>query len=296
MRLAGCRSCRHISPRIGARCDMINCRIDIVREWVADGGGHAEGLVLFCREVTTMSLTCRLFESIDDLDLAAWERVLVECGAPIFMDPRFVGAVEISMRRSYRFWYVIVYENGSPVACACLTAMTLDLADFSDPYVASILRRLPQVFSRFRRLKVFLCGLPGLPADKALALSSPASSPKILSVLDELICDLAAQERSDGIIYKEFGSDDLEWSNALLNLGYSCVATPPMHFFRPSFKDFSHYCGALKTRYRQQINRSTRKLNQVGISFAILTDPDEILELYTSEVHDLYYQMVGKRK
>ena len=135
--------------------------------------------MLFCRKVTTMSLICRLFKSIDDLDLAAWERVHAECGAPIFMDPRFVGAVEISMRRSYRFWYVIVYENGSPVACACLTAMTLDLADFSDPYVASILRRLPQVLSRFRRLKVFLCGLPGLPADKALALSSPASSPKI---------------------------------------------------------------------------------------------------------------------
>ena len=125
-----------------------------------------------------MSLTYRLFDSIDDIDLAAWELVRSECGAPIFMDPRFVGAVEISMRQSYRFWYVIIYENGRPVACACLTAMTIDLADFADPQVASIVRRLPRVLARFRSLKVFLCGLPGLPADKALAVSSPASSPQ----------------------------------------------------------------------------------------------------------------------
>jgi len=240
-----------------------------------------------------MSLTCRLFESIDDVDLDAWERVHSECGAPIFMDPRFVGAVEISMRQSYRFWYVIIYENGRPVACACLTAMKIDLADFADPHVASIVRRLPRVFSRFRNLKVFLCGLPGLPADKALTVSSPASSPQILSVLDGLICDLAAQERSDGIIYKEFGSDDLEWTKPLLNLGYRRVLTPPMHFFRPVFNDFSHYCAALKTRYRQQINRSIRKLSP-GISLSILTDPQQIVRLYTSEVHDLYHQMVAK--
>jgi predicted N-acyltransferase len=241
-----------------------------------------------------MSLTYRLFDSIDDIDLAAWERVHSECGAPIFMDPRFVGAVEISMRQSYRFWHVIVYENGRPVACACLTAMTIDLADFADPQVASIVRRLPRVLARFRNLKVFLCGLPGLPADKALAVSSPASRPQILSVLDGLICDLAARERSDGIIYKEFGSDDLEWMNPLLKLGYRRVPTPPMHFFRPTFNDFSHYCEALKTRYRQQINRSTRKLSQAGVNLSILTDPEEIVRLYTSEVHDLYHQMVAK--
>ena len=96
-----------------------------------------------------MSFTFRLFESIDDVDLDAWARVHSECDAPIFMDPRFVRAVEISMRPSYRFWYVIIYENGRPVACACLTAMTIDLADFADPHVASILRRLPRVSQDF---------------------------------------------------------------------------------------------------------------------------------------------------
>src|ERR1700730_11928210 len=145
-----------------------------------------------------MPLTCRLFDSIDDVDLAAWEQVRSECGASIFMDPRFVGAVESSMKQSCRFWYVIVYEDNSrPVACACLTAMTIDLADFADPALAWTIRRLPGVLSRFRNLKVFMCGLPGLPGEKALALISPNADPRVLSVLDGVVCDLAAHTKAD---------------------------------------------------------------------------------------------------
>jgi predicted N-acyltransferase len=64
--------------------------------------------------------------------------------------------------------------------------------------------------------------------------------------------------------------------------------------FKPSFPDFSHYCAALKTRYRQQINRSTRKLKNSGVVLSVLTDPEEILRVYTPQVHALYHQMVAK--
>jgi predicted N-acyltransferase len=122
----------------------------------------------------------------------------------------------------------------------------------------------------------------------------PNASLPILSVLDGVICDLAAQTKSDGVIYKEFGNGDLEWINPLLKLGYRRVPTPPTHFLKPSFQDFSHYCAALKTRYRQQINRSTRKLKQTRIQLSILTDPEEIVRVYTLEVHALYLQIVAK--
>jgi hypothetical protein len=242
-----------------------------------------------------MSLTYRLFGSIDDVDLAAWEQVRSECGGSIFMDTRFVGAVESSMKQSCRFWYVIVYDdNTRPVACACLTAMTIDLADFADPGLAWMIRRLPGVLSRFRKLKVLMCGLPGLPGEKALALTSPNADPRVLSLMDGVVCDLAARTKADGILYKEFGHEDLQSTNPLLDLGYSRLPVPPMHFFSASFLDFSHYCAALKTRYRQQINRSTRKLKNTSVQLSILTDPEEIVRAYTPEVHVLYHQMVGR--
>jgi hypothetical protein len=241
-----------------------------------------------------MPYTYRIFDSIDDVDLASWERVRSESAASIFTDPRFIAAAEAGMKQSCRFWFVVVYDDGRPVACACLTAMTIDLADLADPRLAWIIRRVPGMLSRLRKLKVMMCGLPGSPGEKCLALTPTNVSAQVLSLLDAAIGDLAARSAMDVIAFKEFGKDDLEWMSPLLNLGYRRIPSLPMHLFKPSFRDFSHYCAALKTRYRQQINRSTRKLNNTGIELSVLTDPKEILRVYTPEVHALYHQMVAK--
>src|SRR6476620_3315933 len=122
-----------------------------------------------------MPYTNRVFNSIDEVDLAAWERVRSESGGSIFMDPRFIASVETSMKEDCRFWYVIVYDgDGRPAACAYLTAMTIDLAGLADPRLASIIR--PRGLTRLRRLKLFICGLPGSPGEKNLALTSLGSS------------------------------------------------------------------------------------------------------------------------
>ena len=172
--------------------------------------------------------------------------------------------------------------------------MTIDLTDFADPRLAWIIRRAPKILSRFRKLNVLFCSLPGSPGEKSLALASTDASPQILSVLDGVMCDLAADAGVDAIIYKEFGQDDLKWMSPLLELGYRRIAIPPMHLFRPSFSNFAQYCTALRTRYRLQINRSTRKLKNTGIEQSVLTDPDEILRVYTPEIHDMYCQMVAR--
>ena len=172
-----------------------------------------------------MPYTNRVFNSIGEVDLTAWERVRSESGGSIFMDPRFIASVETSMKEDCRFWYVIVYDgNGRPAACACLTAMTIDLADLADPRLASIIRRLPRLLTRFRKLKLFICGLPGSPGEKSLALTSLSSSEDTLAVLDAVIRDLANETGSDAIVYKEFGNGDLEWTRPLLTLGYRRIS------------------------------------------------------------------------
>jgi hypothetical protein len=241
-----------------------------------------------------MPYSYRIFDSIGDVDLAAWERVRSQCAASIFTDPRFIAAAETGMKPMCRFRHALLYdEAGRPAACASLTAMTVDLADLADPRMAWVIRRAPML-SRFRKLKVMMCGLPGSPGGSSLALASTAASAQVLALLDELMRDLAACAAMDVVAFKEFGQDDMASMNSLLGLGYRCVPSLPMHLFRPSFPDFSHYCAALKTRYRQQINRSTRKLRNTGVELAVLTDPEEILRAYTPEVHALYYQMAAK--
>src|SRR5262249_50283908 len=152
---------------------------------------------------------------------------------------------------------------------------------------------IPLLFSRLRRLKVLVCGLP-IGGEHTLGIAHCSASPQILPVLDSVICDLASEANADAIVYKEFKKNDLEWTEPLIALGYRRIPTPPTHYFRPLFDDFAQYCAALRRHYRRQINRTKRKLRRPGVELMVLSDPQEILRAYTPEVHALYHQMADR--
>lgn len=241
-----------------------------------------------------MAYSYRIFNSIEDVDLTEWQRV-ASCDATIATDPRFLAAVEVSMKQAEKFWYIVLYDdNGVPVACTCVSSMTVDLVGFADPVLARVVRFTPLRFSRLRRSKLLIGGLPIGTGQHTLALTQRSASAQILPVLDRVVCDLAAEVQADAILYKEFGEGDLTWTAPLLELGYQRIPTPPTHLFRPEFEDFSQYCAALRTGYRRQIQRSRRKLRDGGLEIVVLTDPEEIRRAYTPEVHALYHQMAER--
>jgi predicted N-acyltransferase len=241
-----------------------------------------------------MPYTCRVFNSVADIDRAAWEQVCSASGAPVFMDLRFAAAVEVSMQPGCRFWYLIVDDDdGRPIGCAGLHTMTIDLTDFADPRLAKIIKWMPGM-SKFRRLKALFCSLPGTPGDRSIALTPAAKSEQVLALVDGVLDKLAAQNRIDAVMYKEFTPAELEWMNPLLDLGYRTIVIPPMHLLPPSFANFAQYRAALRSSYRKQVNRSMRKLTNAGIEAKVLNDADEILRLYTPDVHAMYCEMVAK--
>ena len=279
---------------VGYSSGSISARLDLSQK-VADTVGFRTAASHL--EMLKMAYTCQLSDSIDQVDLGAWQRVRSENDASIFMDPRFIHVVETTMEQC-RFWYVTVYDAAArPVACAGLSTLTIDLMDIADiakPPLSWIIRCVPVVLPRFRELKMLFCGLPGSPGQKSLVMTPTHESVQILSALDATMSRLAADIGTDVIIYKEFGKNDLPWMDALLNLGYRRIPTPPTHFFEHSFSNFAQYCTALRKKYRNGINRSVRKLKDGGIEQSVLTHPEEILRAYTPEVHDLYLQMVAK--
>jgi hypothetical protein len=237
----------------------------------------------------------RIFNSIDSVDFTEWQELRSACEGSIVMDPRFIAAVEMSMKQIHKFWYIVVYDGaGAPVACTSASAITVDIVDLADPNLARIVRYMPWLFSWLRHLTILICGLPVSTGHHTLALAQRSASPQILPVLDAVIRNLANAVKADAIVYKEFGTGDLEWIEPLLTLGYRRIPTPPMHFFEPLFDDLAQYCRALRGHYRWQINRSRRKLKHPGVELTVLTDPEQILEAYTCEVHALYRQVVDR--
>jgi predicted N-acyltransferase len=250
---------------------------------------------LVSRDVQVAPYACRTFGSIDDVDAGAWQQVCRDGKASIFMDLRFVAAVETGMKDHCRFWYVIIdAPDGRPAACACLTEMTIDLLDFTDPRVAWVIRSGPKILSRFRHLKTLFCSLPGSPGEKSIAFTDVGDSAAILSVLDAEMDRLATAAGAEVVIYKEFSDGDLPTMDPLLKCGYRRIPIPPMHVLDASFGSFADYCAALRARYRMQITRSTKKLKNSGVDSLVLTDPEEILRVYTPAVHAMYCNMVAK--
>ena len=124
-----------------------------------------------------MGYTYRVFNLAAEIERSAWEEVCSSAEASIFLDLRFVMAVEAAMTPSCRFWYVLIYqEDGRPVACAGMTAMNVDLTDFGDPRATWILKQDFPILSRLRRMNILFCSLPGSPGDKSIAISPAAES------------------------------------------------------------------------------------------------------------------------
>jgi predicted N-acyltransferase len=242
-----------------------------------------------------MEWTHRLFGSVGEIDLADWERVRSACGNPIFGDPRFLAAVETGLGKSCRIWHVIVYDAALwPVACASFSIVAIDALDFADPQFAALIDRVPIAGARLRNIRLLLCGLPFSAGQNGLILSAPSDSPHILATLDQAACRLAADNKIDGIIYKEFAKDELLWAKPLCKLGYRCVDSLPMYYFKPDFRDFEHYFASLRANHRRLVNKSLRKRNSTGLEITILTDPRDIAHVYTSDVHGLYLQTYAR--
>jgi predicted N-acyltransferase len=241
------------------------------------------------------SYSVRVFDSVAELERSAWNELCASSDAPVFMDLRFAAAVEAALKPTCRFWFVIVYDELlRPAACAGLTAMTVDFTDFGDRRVTWIVKYAP-FLRRFRNMRMLFCSLPGSPGDRSLVIAPTADSHKVLALLDREMLRLAAETRADAVIFKELAPTDLDATKPLLELGYQRVEIPPMHLLDPAFgKTFAEYCAALRTRYRQQVNKSVRKLKGSDIVSKILTDPQDILRHYTRETHAMYEEMTRK--
>ena len=226
--------------------------------------------------------------------MADWERIRCQSTSPIYLDPRFIAALEASMNETCRFRHLIIYDGDVPVACASLTDAIIDVAEVADPGLAALIRRLPGVLSRFRELRILMCGLPGTPAHSSIVVAAGHAAGPIVSRLDQLVCGLAAEWKMHGVTYKEFSTDDLAWIDCLRGRGYSRIATPPTYTFAPRFKDLQDYSASLKTHYRRHVRLAANKLAANGVAVSILKGGAELCQTYTPEVHALYDGMVDR--
>lgn len=241
-----------------------------------------------------MNYTYRVFDSIECVDSAAWDTLCAGSAAGIFMDRRFLAAVESGMRAECRLRYVVVDADGAAVCCTCLSTMTGSVADLAEPSIASFIRRMPARLAPLTTIRMLMCGLPVSAGQSSLVFAHGCDLDRALTLVEQVAAHFARADGARLVVFKEFNQRQADRMGRLLQLGYTRVESPPMHTFKRRFKSLEGYRAALRSKYRVQLNSTQLKLAKNGVSVSVVSDPEEMAAIFTADVHQLYLNVVAR--
>lgn len=238
--------------------------------------------------------THRIHSSIGEVSPEEWRRASGG-NTGLFMDIRFIAAVERSLGAHARFWHVLFYDElGIPMACASFCLYRVDISLLAGKPLKAIVGWLRRFFPSFAYVYVLFCGLPVSVGQKSVAFAEACDRARVVEMLDNIMKDLAIRERVRILVFKEFNPDECLLIDRLLSRGYRRAESPHMHLLEPRFRNFEEYSDALKSHYRYDIKRSMRKFAATGFWFSRVRDGEHIARVYTDEVHRLYEAVVAR--
>jgi predicted N-acyltransferase len=241
-----------------------------------------------------MSYCASLYSTVGEVPAGDWDSLCTDPSDP-FMDRRLLAAVEKSMSADGRFFYVIIRDgDGRPMASAATCSYRIDGGILTGTRVKRFLHFMRRWWPNYMRLKILFCGLPLSAGQKHFKIHPEADPALAIRALADVLRSLARQERAWIVVAKEFDESDREQLDLLRDHGYLLADSLPMNHFDPRFSDLDDYCRALRSHYRYQIKTPLRKFDAAGLAVEELVEPQEILTIYSDELHRLYEAVVER--
>jgi predicted N-acyltransferase len=215
------------------------------------------------------------------------------------MDPRVLRVFQRALADDFHCWGVIVFdESGIPVGCAALCLFRVEVVDSTNPAVVRARDRLRRFWPKLGRMKVLFCGLPVPPGSSHLRVRPDASVEKVAAEVDRVMRRLAVRVKAQLILFKELDEEKSRLTSTLASRGYLRGEILPVHHLHGAFSSFADYRDSLKSRYRQQIVRSQKKMVEAGFEVLSGRGGAFVAEHFDDNVHALYVavQQRGEQK
>lgn len=242
------------------------------------------------------SLSSQVFSSFDDPP-REWRSLVAR--DDLAMDPEVLRVFQRTLADQCRCWGVIVFDRGTAIGCAALCLFQTELADISHPMLARLRDRIRRVWPGFMRVNVLFCGLPAPSGSTHLRVGASADAGRVRLVageVDRVMRRLARTARAKLLVFKELEDTSGALAQTLLQAGYAHGGIPPMHLLNRSFKSFTDYRDALRSRYRAQIQRSQKKLEAAGFEALSGRGGAFFDAHWNDEVHQLYVAVQRRAK
>jgi hypothetical protein len=210
-----------------------------------------------------------LFDSFADAP-EAWKEIYSP--DDLAMDARVLAVFQRTLQDQCRCWGLIVFDGSKVIGCAALCAFRSGL------------------------LRVLFCGLPVPSGSKHLCVREGASAEIVIQEVERAMRILAATQKCQLLVFKEFSNASEPLFASLPALGYIRGGIPPMHVLEASFVNFAEYQQSLKNRYRAQVKRSRKKLVDAGFEMLCGRGTDFFMQHFNEEVHGLYVAVQKRAK
>ena len=204
------------------------------------------------------------------------------------MDPEVLSVFQRTLADQCRCWGVIVTNHGAAIGCAALCLFPTELMDISNPRLARLRDRIRRLWPGFMRIKVLFCGLPTPSGSTHFRARSGADVSRVAAEVDRAMRRIARAVGARLLVFKELEETSGALPEALRRAGYMHGGIPPMHLLNRSFKSFTDYRDALKSRYRAQIQRSEKKLKAAGFEALCGRGAGFFDAHWNDEAHRLY--------
>jgi predicted N-acyltransferase len=243
--------------------------------------------------------TCELYRSIDDVNLHEWRDVCQSSGN-LYLDARFLKAVELSFTGEAQIWYAIYRDDaGNAMAATCFSRCFIDGALSAPPFFRKLISGVRRILPWFFRFNILLCGIPiQACCNSQLAISDGADIDGIMAGLDEVAMRLARQSGwirwSRFLLFLQFPPELAEKLDGLERFGFHKARSAYAYRLEGEFGSFAGYLNSLDSKARRNVRRSLQTFEKAGLTCEQIRGCDGADQLFTPEVYELYLNVLNR--
>jgi len=226
------------------------------------------------------NLTIKLTRKIEEIPFEDWNKVYPK----VLENYHFFKTLDEANFEQFSFYYIIIYEQDTPVAATSIFSMHFALDMMVKGLLKVFLNFIKKLTPNLLSPKVLICGLPMGPGRIGITGEPRPLIQKICAVLEEL----AKKEKAAMIIFKDFTAVYDDILKVLLKRGYHKIESIPLAKMPINFSSFADYLKTLSPVSRSGLKRNLKKADQsVKIDLEIT---DALDENTLPKVYELYLE------
>ncbi len=223
----------------------------------------------------------KVYNSLKEVEPSLWNSVVRKDN--IISSWEHLIAVEESHINDCDYRYVVLYEDGKPIANTCFYYISFDLDIFNRGIAKKIIDFIRKIiYPRFLRLRVIECGTPTALGNTVNWVDGHDIS-RIMEIITDQMKVYAREKKVNILILRDFIEKDLPHSDSLLKFAFKRVGILPNAYVINNWKDFGEYMGDLASKYKMSVRRYMRILEENSVEVKVVSEygdqADRLLEL-----------------